>query len=175
MVTLTRDLDPREEGLVDEHGVLNDSGRHWLAVLLGPLPKVHEGMWKEVFLPMTSKLVRTCVDLALVRDGNVFLPYRKDEFWNGWAFPGGSLGPGESWADAAKRFAREELGIDVEFQKVVGVYNNTDNPRNHDVTVLLLCKSEEQPKDGAWFWMQPTGLIPVHEKYWEEVSKLLAS
>src|SRR3970040_1738078 len=43
MVTLTRDLDPREEGLVDEHGVLNDSGRHWLCGFLWPPPKGARG------------------------------------------------------------------------------------------------------------------------------------
>ena len=170
----SRELDPRKEGLLDGSGILNDNGRHWLAVLLEHLPRVHEGMWKEAFVPLTSKLVRTCVDLALVRDGKVFLPYRKDKFWNGRAFPGGSLGPGESWADAASRFAREELGIDVEFRGVVGVYNNTDNPRNHDVTVLILCTSEEEPtKGGEWFREQPKDIIPVHEKYWEEVGSLL--
>jgi 8-oxo-dGTP diphosphatase len=39
-----------------------------------------------------------------------------------WALPGGALDAGESPADAAVREAREELGVDVELDGLVGVY-----------------------------------------------------
>lgn len=161
------------DGLVDERGHLNNEGQKVLASLLGHLPEVHQGMWGEAFVPMVSKLVRVCVDLAVVKDRKVLLKWRKDEFFEGWEMPGGSLGPGESWEDAGSRFAKEEFGMEVRFVKRINTFNNTDNPRAHDVTVLLLCEPRSEPKEGQWFGACPEKLIAVHRKYWWEVEQYL--
>src|SRR3989344_2668500 len=124
--------------VLDEKGTLNDQGLGLLANLLEHLPRVHEGRWKEAFVPMVSKLVRVCVDLAVIRGHKVLMKWRDDEFFKGWECPGGSLGPGESWKDAAERFGQKEFGIKVCFLGKLETFNNTDNPRAQDVTVLLL-------------------------------------
>lgn len=155
------------DGLVlNDKGMLNDAGLELLASFLEHLPKVHQGKWKKAFVPMVSKLVRICVDLAVIRTGRVLMKIRDDEFFKGWECPGGSLGPGESWEDAAERFGREEFGIKVRFLKKLETFNNTDNPRAQDVTVLLLCEPMEEPKEGQWFDHCPENMIPVHQKYW---------
>lgn len=40
-----------------------------------------------------------------------------------WGFPGGALDPGESVAEAVKREVREEVGLEVEPVRLIGVYS----------------------------------------------------
>ncbi|OGF93741.1 hypothetical protein A3G54_04290 [Candidatus Giovannonibacteria bacterium RIFCSPLOWO2_12_FULL_44_15] len=159
--------------VLDEKGTLNDQGLGLLANLLEHLPRVHEGRWKEAFVPMVSKLVRVCVDLAVIRGHKVLMKWRDDEFFKGWECPGGSLGPGESWKDAAERFGQKEFGIKVCFLGKLETFNNTDNPKAQDVTVLLLCEPLEEPREGQWFDHRPENMIPVHLKYWPEIVRHL--
>lgn len=163
------------EGLVvlNEKGQLNDQGLGLLANLLDHLPRIHEGRWKQAFVPMVSKLVRVCVDLAVIKDHQVLLKWRKDEYWEGWEMPGGSLGPGESWEDAANRLAEEEFGLKVRFEQKLDAYNNTDNLRAHDLTVLLLCEPLSEPREGQWFQSCPPDIINVHQKYWPAIEPYL--
>ena len=163
----------KELGWLDFNGKITADGLHILASLLGGLPLVHQGKWREAFVPMVSKLVRVCVDLAVIKDHQVLLKWRKDEFWEGWEMPGGSLGPGESWEDASNRLAEEEFGLKVRFGQRLGAYNNTDNLRAHDLTVLLLCEPISEPREGRWFQGRPPDIISVHQKYWPAVRPYL--
>jgi ADP-ribose pyrophosphatase YjhB (NUDIX family) len=60
-------------------------------------------------------------------DGRIWLLRRG--FFEGaglWTFPGGFVDLGESVEDAARRETREELCIDVELGRLVGVYSRAD-------------------------------------------------
>ena len=61
------------------------------------------------------------VNLAVIQDGRILLIQRED--FEVWCLPGGHTDPGESVAETAVREAREEIGLDVELTRFVGVYS----------------------------------------------------
>ena len=63
------------------------------------------------------------VEIAIVRSGQILLTKRED--FEVWCLPGGSVDAGESVAQAAMREAREETGLDVQLERLVGIYSLT--------------------------------------------------
>jgi ADP-ribose pyrophosphatase YjhB (NUDIX family) len=61
-------------------------------------------------------------------DGNVILLRRGFEPGAGlWTFPGGFVDLGESVEEAARREVREELEIDIDLERLVGVYSRAED------------------------------------------------
>jgi ADP-ribose pyrophosphatase YjhB (NUDIX family) len=64
-----------------------------------------------------------------VRDGRVLLTRRAIEPAHGlWTFPGGYVDWGESVSRAARREMREEVGLDLEPEGLVGIYSYDETP-----------------------------------------------
>lgn len=61
------------------------------------------------------------VNLAIIQDGKILLTRRED--YHVWCLPGGGLEEGESLVQAARREAREETGLEVMVERLVGVYS----------------------------------------------------
>ncbi len=80
-----------------------------------------------------------------------------------WEFPGGKIEANESAAQAARRETHEELGVDIEIVRSIGVAEDYDptQPREHHVTVeLMLAHSingDPSEPGRTWRW------IPVRE------------
>ncbi|AHY47450.1 ADP-ribose pyrophosphatase [Rubrobacter radiotolerans] len=89
--------------------------------------------------PETPKLT---ADVVLPLEGGVVLIRRKNEPFKGqWALPGGFVDVGETVEEAAVREMREETGLDVQLERLVGVYSDPDrDPRGHNVSVVFLAK-----------------------------------
>ena len=58
--------------------------------------------------------------VVLIKDGRVLLTKRED--LEVWCLPGGHADEGETLAEAARREMREETGLEVELERLVGVF-----------------------------------------------------
>jgi 8-oxo-dGTP diphosphatase len=63
------------------------------------------------------------VDIIVESDAGIVLVRRRNPPL-GWALPGGFVDRGESVAQAARREAKEETGLDVELTELLGVYSD---------------------------------------------------
>jgi 8-oxo-dGTP diphosphatase len=78
-------------------------------------------------------LPRPAASVAVVtlHDQHVLLVQRDKEPYRGkWSFPGGSIEPGETSREAARREAWEETGLEVEVLEVADVIDSIHPPRD---------------------------------------------
>lgn len=89
--------------------------------------------------PETPKIM---VDVVIPSKEGVVLIRRGSEPYEGmWALPGGFVEVGETAENAAVREAKEETNLDVELERLVGVYSEPDrDPRGHNVSVTFLAR-----------------------------------
>ncbi|RKX29831.1 MAG: NUDIX hydrolase [Candidatus Zixiibacteriota bacterium] len=80
------------------------------------------------------------VDTVIVySNGDVVLIERGVEPFKGtWALPGGGVEIGETVEQAAVREAKEETGLDIKLDYLVGVYSDPKrDPRGHTVSIVF--------------------------------------
>lgn len=65
------------------------------------------------------------VNVAVIHEGKILLTQRDD--LETWILPSGGVEDGESIARAAIRETKEETGLDVELERLVGVYSRLSN------------------------------------------------
>ena len=81
------------------------------------------------------------VDTVIIceKDSIVLIKRKKDPYKDSWALPGGFVEYGERVEFAALREVKEETGLEVDLQGIVGVYSDPErDPRGHTVTVCYL-------------------------------------
>lgn len=164
-----------ENGWLDADGKYTADGLKQLALLISRLPKIHEGMWRDCFLPIMSLVVAASCELVIVRGGKVLLVWREDAHYRGWHTPGGYIGPGESRQASVTRIASKELGCDPQFVRIIEAFIQDDNPRLPDESNLFLCTLPDgvEPAKGQWFDQCPPDILVHHRKFWEPISKYL--
>lgn len=89
--------------------------------------------------PETPKIM---VDVVIPSEEGVVLIRRGSDPYEGmWALPGGFVDVGETVEEAAIREAKEETSLDVELERLVGVYSDPGrDPRGHNVSVTFLAR-----------------------------------
>src|ERR1700738_3250125 len=89
----------------------------------------------EAFITATdSAKFRIGVFAIIVQDGAVLLSLRRDIDW--WNLPGGGMELGETVDEAVCREVREETGLEVEVEYLVGVYSK---PQKQEVVLTFRC------------------------------------
>lgn len=97
--------------------------------------------------------------VIIVRNGKVLLGKRKNSYdGSTWSFPGGHLGFGESFEQAAKREVLEETGLEIDELELVSISNDIAYGRHYVTLGLmpLIIKGEvelkEPDKFECWEW-----------------------
>jgi 8-oxo-dGTP diphosphatase len=106
---------------------------------------------------------------AVIEDqSKVLLARRRDIGW--WNLPGGGMEPGETVDDALRREIREEVGIEVHIDYLVGVYSK---PQKSEVVLTFLCHpasgtpgTSDEVSEVGWFPTDalPEPLLPKHRQ-----------
>jgi 8-oxo-dGTP pyrophosphatase MutT (NUDIX family) len=79
--------------------------------------------WWGIFSGRRGAAEHVVHQAAILGEQGVLLTLRPDLY--GWELPGGAPLPGESGEDAVRREVREETGLDVVVERVVGDYRRT--------------------------------------------------
>ena len=89
------------------------------------------------------------VDIIIESDEGIVLVRRRNPPL-GWALPGGFVDRGESVAQAARREAKEETGLDVELTELLGVYSDPRrDPRGFTtISTVFIGRAGGQPVGG---------------------------
>jgi ADP-ribose pyrophosphatase YjhB (NUDIX family) len=117
---------------------------------------------------------RIGVFAVIERDGRYLLARRRDIGW--WNLPGGGLEAGETVDEGLAREAREEVGVEIEIVRLVGVYSK---PGKQEVVLTFLCRlrdpqaqqmTSEEVSEVAWFSPEalPADLLPKHRQRLED-------
>lgn len=78
---------------------------------------------KKVYKQILDLMPICCVDLVLYNKGKILLAKRKNNpAKDQWWVPGGRVLKNEKLTDSVKRKAKDELGVDVNIKKVIGIY-----------------------------------------------------
>ncbi|HMF39339.1 MAG TPA: NUDIX hydrolase [Polyangia bacterium] len=104
------------------------------------------------------------VDVIIETDGGIVLIRRRNPP-PGWALPGGFVDPGESAANAARREAKEETGLDVELTELLGVYSDPKrDPRGlYTLSTVFIGRASGRPvgaDDAAEARVFPADAVP---------------
>jgi len=91
-------------------------------------------------IPQTPLLA---VDVIIRRrNGQIILIRRANPPFAGcWALPGGFVKYGERVEEAAIREAKEETGLDIQLERIVGIFSDPGrDPRGHVVSICFLAR-----------------------------------
>lgn len=132
---------------------------------------------KDMFDKFSSYFAYCTVDVAIHDECSILLakrtipPYRSK-----WNLPGGVVFKTEKLSDAARRIAREELGLVIRVEEFLGVYENPVQPR-HDISHVFLAsvlkgriKPDFQSSRVRFFRRPPSDMVPYQKKMVRDAS-----
>ncbi len=94
-----------------------------------------------------SEKIIYCADV-IARYGNRIVIVERLSKVPGLALPGGKQGPGETLSQTAKREMKEEVGLDLIIEEVLGTRAEKGrDPRGHYVSTIFLGTARGTPRD----------------------------
>ncbi|MFB6148949.1 MAG: NUDIX hydrolase [Halobacteriales archaeon] len=80
-------------------------------------------------------------DAVILKDRRVLLLERDHPPYEGaWVLPGGLVEPDETAREACRREANEEVGLTVEVETFVGLYDDPDRDERGNVSAAYRCR-----------------------------------
>lgn len=97
--------------------------------------------------PETPRLTVDVIIVLTDRADRPVVLIERDNPPHGWALPGGFVDVCETVEQAAAREAKEETGLDVALQCLLGVYSQPDrDPRGHTASVVFVAEARGAPR-----------------------------
>jgi ADP-ribose pyrophosphatase YjhB (NUDIX family) len=125
--------------------------------------------------PKPNSLV-PAASAAVSNEHNEILMQRRADN-NLWALPGGTMDPGESIGQTAVREVREETGLDVEINGIVGIYSDprhiieySDGEVRQQFNICFSARllggtlrASDESTEVAWITPQSLEELPIHD------------
>ena len=120
----------------------------------------------------SSAQFRIAVYAIIFAAGRVLLALRRNIDW--WNLPGGGMELGETVDEAMRREVREETGLEVEVERLVGVYSK---PQKQEVVLTFRCRAvggvlseTEESRECRYFAPDalPVNILPKHRQRVED-------
>lgn len=125
--------------------------------------------------PAANRVVPGASAVVLDRAGRILLHRRDDNEL--WSIPGGGMEVGERIADTVVREVREETGLEVEPEAIVGIYSNpqhvveyADGEVRQQFSVCFACRlvggelaTSDESLEVGFFTPAEIEAMPVHE------------
>lgn len=122
--------------------------------------------------PVDLAIYRVSVCAIIFAGNRVLLAHRRDIDW--WNLPGGGMEAGETVEQAIRREVLEETGLEVEVERLVGVYSK---PQKNEVVLAMRCRvtsgrpqATEEMSECRYFasGALPTNTLPKHRQRIED-------
>jgi len=127
---------------------------------------------KELDAASSSPIFRIGVFALIFDEGHILLGHRRDIDW--WNLPGGGMEAGETVDEAVCREVREETGLEIEVERLVGVYSK---PQKQEVVLTFRCRviggtlqATEENRENRFFAPAalPSNTLPKHRQRVED-------
>src|SRR5581483_4149464 len=129
-------------------------------------------MTETLVSTIKSSTFRIGVYAVIFNEGRVLLAHRRDIDW--WNLPGGGMETGETVEEAMRREVREETGLEVEVEHLIGVYSK---PQKQEVVLTFRChvtggvlSATEESRECRFFPPDalPENTLPKHRQRVED-------